>query len=242
MANRRMFSRTVINTDSFIDLPASARALFFHIGLEADDDGFVTNCKSLVRCFGCSQDDLNILVSKGYLIRFESGTCVMTHWKLQNYIQSDRYAPSKCPEAKLVKAVNGVYEHVSIVDTECVQSVSTMDTQYSIGKDRLGKDRLGKDSIELDKDRVTTHTDIYSLLNINDAWRYDVSARRAVTQKLAEHIGSIKPELKCGALMECVHAAMAENGIDPQEIVEIAKVSDGIIDFSARLLGGTRSA
>ena len=139
MAERRMFARTVVNSDIFLDMPAATRALYFHLGMEADDDGFLNNPKGLVRYFGASQDDLKMLISKGFVIPFESGAIVIRHWKQSNYIQKDRYRPTKCTEEmNRLTVLNGVYS----MDTERIQSVSVMDTQDRIGKDRIGKDRI----------------------------------------------------------------------------------------------------
>ena len=80
MATRRMFSRTVIEDDNFIDMPATARLLYFDLGMRADDDGFINNPKSIIRLTGGSQDDLKILISKGYVIPFNSGVVVLRHW------------------------------------------------------------------------------------------------------------------------------------------------------------------
>ena len=141
MAERRMFARTVVNSDIFLDMPATTRALYFHLGMEADDDGFLNNPKGLVRYFGASQDDLKMLISKGFVIPFESGTIVIRHWKQSNYIQKDRYRPTKCTEEmNRLTVLNGVYS----MDTERIQSVSVMDTQDNIGKDNIGKDNIGK--------------------------------------------------------------------------------------------------
>ena len=100
MANRRMFSLDVVDTDDFIDLPVSAQALYFHLGMRADDDGFVSSPKKITKMVGCSADDMKILVDAGYLIPFESGVVVIKDWKVNNYIQKDRYTPTRYQEEK----------------------------------------------------------------------------------------------------------------------------------------------
>lgn len=94
MASRRMFSKDVVCSDRFLDMPASAQALYFQYGLEADDDGFVSAPKKILRLTNASDDDLKILVAKGFLIPFDSGVVVIRDWKINNYLRRDRYTPS----------------------------------------------------------------------------------------------------------------------------------------------------
>lgn len=84
MANKRMFSLDVIDTDKFTDMPLSAQALYFHLGLRADDDGFVASPRKIMKIVDCKQDDMKILIAKGYIIPFESGIIVIRHWKMHN--------------------------------------------------------------------------------------------------------------------------------------------------------------
>lgn len=146
MANRRMFSKDVVETDKFLNMPLTSQALYFHLGMEADDDGFVASPKKVQRSIGCSEGDLQILASRGFIIPFESGIVVLVHWKQNNYIQADRYRKTvHKEEAALLQNDNYVY---SLVPT-CIHPVSSLDPQ-----DSIGKDRVGKDSIELDKDNI----------------------------------------------------------------------------------------
>ena len=91
MAQRRMFSLLVIDTDHFMDMPASAQALYFHLGMHGDDDGFVSSPKKITRAAGCCDNDLQILASQGYIIPFKSGVVVITDWRLHNTLKNDRY-------------------------------------------------------------------------------------------------------------------------------------------------------
>lgn len=133
-----MFAKTIVTSDAFLDMPLSARCLYFTLGMFADDDGFVNNPKSIMRQVGASTDDLNLLLLKRFILTFESGIIVIKHWKIHNYIQKDRYKETKYIEEKatLMLDENGAY-------TECIQDVSKLETQVSIGKSR---DRLGKSS------------------------------------------------------------------------------------------------
>ena len=155
MAERRMFAKTIVDSDMFIDMPMSARLLYYDLAMRADDDGFVNSPKKIMRFVGASMDDMNVLIAKQFIILFESGVVVIKHWKIHNYIQKDRYkATSYQAEKESLTLKNGTYytddlPDVSNLDTECIQDVYSLDTQ-----DRLGKVRLGKDRIELGKDRV----------------------------------------------------------------------------------------
>lgn len=133
MANRRMFSLDVVDTDKFLDMPATSQNLYFHLGMRADDDGFVSNPKKITKLVNCGNDDLNVLISRGFVIALEDGIVVIRHWKQNNYIQSDRYRRTvyqKQRDALTVK--DGVYE----VDTKCIQTVSEMEAQVRIDKNR----------------------------------------------------------------------------------------------------------
>lgn len=143
MAQRRMFSLKVIDTDNFLDMSQTAQLLYFHLSMRADDDGFVANPKRVMRMANISDDDLKILIVKKYIIPFESGICVIKDWKIHNYIQSDRYQETHYLDEKsqLLEDDNGCY---LLEDTKCIQNVSKMDTQVRLGKVRLGKDRDSK--------------------------------------------------------------------------------------------------
>ncbi len=140
VANRRMFSLDVVNTDRFMEMPLTAQALYFHLGMRADDDGFIASPRQIMKAVECKQDDMKILVSKGYVIPFESGIVVIRHWKQHNYIQSDRYRKTKFLEERNHLELA---ENVYITDTERIQNGSNVEPQ-----DRIGKDRV-RDSIEL---------------------------------------------------------------------------------------------
>lgn len=143
MAERRMFAKTIIDSDAFLDMPLSTQTLYFHLSMRADDDGFINNPKKIQRMIGASDDDLKLLIAKSFIIPFESGIVVIKHWKIHNYIQSDRYKPTVYQEEKtyLETKENRAYtllapeENQS--DTECIHDGYSSDTQVSIGKTRL---------------------------------------------------------------------------------------------------------
>lgn len=132
-----MFSLQIVDSDAFLDMPTSSQLLYFHLSMRADDDGFVDNPKKIMRAGGSSEDDLKVLKSKRFILSFESGVIVIKHWKIHNYIQKDRYTETKYLDEKngLTTKGNGSY-------TECIQNVSSLDTQVRLGKDRLGKVRI----------------------------------------------------------------------------------------------------
>lgn len=138
MAERRMFTKRITESDAFLDMPMSAQCLYFHLNMSADDDGFLNSPKKIQRQVGASDDDFKLLLAKSFIIAFESGIIVIKHWKMHNYIQSDRYKPTDYIEEKsrlYIKKNKSYTLNENEMDTECIQNVS-------VGKDRLGKDRL----------------------------------------------------------------------------------------------------
>lgn len=125
MAEKRMFARRIIENDAFIDLPATARLLYYDLGMRADDDGFIDSPKAIVRQTGASMGDLNALISCGLVISFKNGIIVITHWKMNNYIQKDRYKPTMYEREKqmLTLGENNAYLlDLSKMDTDCIQN------------------------------------------------------------------------------------------------------------------------
>lgn len=165
MAERRMFAKTIIDSDAFLDMPTSTQAFYFHLGMRADDDGFINNPKKIQKIVGGNDDDFKLLIAKRFIIPFESGVVVIKHWKIHNYIQSDRYKPTLYQEEKrqLVTKDNKGYTVLETVDnstmyTECIQDGYT-------GKVRLGKDRLGKDNKDRKKPDPIPYQEIVDLFN-----------------------------------------------------------------------------
>lgn len=133
MAHRRMFSLSVVDTDRFLEMPSSTQALYFHLGMRADDDGFVAAPKSIAAICGCSVDDIRLLAMKGFVQAFETGVLVIIDWKENNKIRKDRYTPTKFTHEKMLLDDN--------------QNGNQSDTQTAtewLPQDRLGKDRIGK--------------------------------------------------------------------------------------------------
>ena len=128
-----MFNKTITNNDNFLEMPDSSQNLYFHLSMNADDDGFVDNWKSIIRMTGHKEDDLKILIAKQYIIPFESGVIVIRHWRLNNYLQKDRITPTNYKEEKalLTTDMNNVYN----LDTKCIHSID----KNSIDKNSIDK-------------------------------------------------------------------------------------------------------
>lgn len=139
VAERRMFAKTIIDSDAFLDMPLSSQALYFHLSMRADDDGFINNPRKVQRMVGSSEDDLKLLMVKRFILAFDSGVIVIKHWKLHNYIRNDRYKPTlyQDEKAQLIEKDNKVYSK----SNDGIPDGYQMDTQVRLGKDRLGKDR-----------------------------------------------------------------------------------------------------
>lgn len=138
MAERRMFAKSIIDSDSFIDMPTSSRLLYYDLSMRADDDGFVNSPKKIIKMTGASDDDLKLLIAKKFLIPFESGVVVIKHWKIHNYIQKDRYKETLHLEEK---ALLGTLENKEYtLDTQCIQNGYNLDTQVRLDKDSIDKD------------------------------------------------------------------------------------------------------
>lgn len=167
MAEKRMFAKSIVLSDAFLDMPASARSLYFTLGMCADDDGFVSAPKSIMRQCGASQDDLAILVTKRFILTFDSGVIVIKHWRINNTLKNDRHRPTEHQEelAQLAVKANKAYtERAKLPPTDgafpppepsppssetspeptWIQSGSKVEPQNSIGlaEGRLEEDRL----------------------------------------------------------------------------------------------------
>jgi len=158
-----MFAKTIIDSDAFLDMPLSTQALYFHLSMRADDDGFINNPKKIQKMISCADDDLKLLVAKRFIIPFESGVVVIKHWKMHNYIQKDRYKETMYQDEKNLLDVkeNKAYTLKSdvfkIVDTECLQDGYSLETQVRLGKDSIGKSIDKKEQHSLIKQNKTKY-------------------------------------------------------------------------------------
>lgn len=144
IAERRMFSKTIVDSDAFLDMPLSAQALYFHLNMRADDEGFVNNPKKIQRTINASADDLSLLILRRFIIPFESGIVVIKHWRIHNYIAKDRFKPTvyKDERSQLHLKTNNAYT-LNADDspyTKCIQDVYKTETQVRLGKYRLDEE------------------------------------------------------------------------------------------------------
>ena len=155
-----MFSKQITDTDAFLDMPATAQNLYFHLNMHADDDGFLGNAKTIRRMIGASEDDLKVLVAKQFILIFPDGVAVIRDWHIHNYIQKDRYHPTVYEKDKKKLSLNNTKQYeiktskkvvesidqkdVNEMDTPCIQNVNEMYTEVRLGKDRLDKSKNNK--------------------------------------------------------------------------------------------------
>lgn len=141
MAERRMFTKKITNSDEFISMPHSSQNLYFHLNMEADDEGFVNGVKRIMRTINANEDDLRILITKRFLIVFESGVIVIKHWKLHNSIRNDRFKPTDyiTEKSQIIEKDNGIYTDLQPNDNQ-----ETTTWVHRLGKDSIGKDSIGK--------------------------------------------------------------------------------------------------
>ena len=132
MAQKRMFDKTITNSDDFLDLPDSTQVLYFHLSMNADDDGFVNNWKSILRMTGTKEDDLKLLIQKSFIIPFESGVIVIKHWRINNFLRKDRHVDTKFQKELSMLEVNDNQEY----------------TWLTGGQPSIDKNRIEKNSIE----------------------------------------------------------------------------------------------
>lgn len=140
MAERRMFAKTIIDSDAFLDMPQSTQLLYFHLAMRADDDGFINNPKSIMRNVKCNEDDLKLLITKKFIIPFESGIVVIKHWKIHNYIRKDTYTETKYKEEKALLELDENKSYRQLPQG-CDEYVTGSSTQVRIGKVSIGKDK-----------------------------------------------------------------------------------------------------
>lgn len=140
-----MFAKSIIGSDAFIEMPLSTQALYFHLGMQADDDGFVNSPKRVQRGIGGSEDDLKLLIAKGFIIPFDSGVVVIKHWNINNYIRKDRYISTNYTEEKEMLGIkqNGGY----FLKNPCLDMVGIPSVNQVATENRLEENSLVKSSI-----------------------------------------------------------------------------------------------
>lgn len=162
-----MFTNTITDSDLFLDMSLSAQALYFHLGLHADDDGFVSSPKRIARSIGCNEDDLKLLIAKGFVICFENGVIVITHWNLHNSIRKDRKKDTLFKTEKaLLSLDNGTYSKLdNQLTTACQPSVNQVSSQDKIRKDKISKDKTDSMSTAVDVRNASDYQGVVDLFN-----------------------------------------------------------------------------
>jgi DnaD/phage-associated family protein len=185
MAERRMFAKCITESDAFLDMPLSTQALYFHLGMIADDDGFVSSPKKITRSINASEDDLKLLLAKRFILGFESGIIVIKHWKMNNYIRTDRYKETTYLEEKQMLELkeNGSYTEMT---QNGIPNANQMDTQVRLGKVSLDK---SKDSIEKEETNQATGN-IIKIYEENIGMLTPISAQKLLsyTDDLSEEV------------------------------------------------------
>ena len=171
MAERRMFAKTIIDSDAFLDMPVTARLLYYDLSMRADDDGFVNSPKKIMRMVGASQDDLTILALRKFIIGFDNGVLVIKHWRIHNYIRKDTYneTPYKEQKSQLELDENNAYRLASTDSPLLVDGPST--------QDRLGKDRVGK---EREEDTPPTKRTVFTPPTVEEIRAYCEERKNSV--------------------------------------------------------------
>lgn len=153
MAERRMFAKTIIDSDAFLEMPMSARLLYYDLGMRADDDGFVNNPRKIMKFIGSTTDDMNILIARKFILPFDSGVVVIKHWRIHNYIRKDTYNETTYKEekAQLVLDDNKTYKLLEKpVDYE-TKKIAVDDTSTQVSIDKVSIDKYSLDNIHSNK-------------------------------------------------------------------------------------------
>ena len=194
MAERRMFAKTIIDSDSFLDMPVSARLLYYDLGMRADDDGFVNSPKKIMKMIGATQDDLSILILKKFIIPFESGVVVIKHWKIHNYIRKDTYNETTYKDEKGILKLDENKAYTIDEEQQRLLLVDEPSTQV-----RLGKVSIGKDSI----DNITTTTNTEESQFLQVASEELINVTPMMFEMLLEYEKEYGEEICILAIKEC---------------------------------------
>ena len=162
-----MFNTQIVDSDAFLSMPLSSQALYFHLGMSADDDGFLNNPVQIARAINASQDDMNLLLLKKFILRFDTGVMVIKHWKINNYIRSDRYKPTLYQDElrQLEVKQDGGYRFIGAIENEKTPiNQQVLPNGYQNATEiRLDKIRLDKSSI----DKGSNNNDLYFMDQLN---------------------------------------------------------------------------
>jgi hypothetical protein len=183
MAERRMFAKTIIDSDAFLDLPSTAQLLYFQFGMRADDDGFINNPKMIMRVVRAAEDDMNVLIAKKFILPFENGVVVIKHWKINNYIQSDRYNPTKYKELLDQLTLD---ENKAYTKPDSIHDVYITDTQVRLDKVSIGKDSIEKNSLNAPLKNDVVVSNYFDNLELNTLFNEFLALRIKLKAKNTE--------------------------------------------------------
>lgn len=223
MAERRMFSKKIIDSDAFLDMPLTTQALYFHLSMRADDDGFVSNPKRIRTMVGASEDDLKLLIAKRFVLTFDSGVVVIKHWRIHNYINPDRYIPTTYVEEKSTLTLDNkkaytecLHDVVQNVVHDVVQNGDKMYTQVNVGQVSLNNvsKNVDKDNTACARAReeLESYDDILDSCGITDGSlrriifefikHCQLNGRKVTNAKLYDIIVRLDLQTHCNAQQE----------------------------------------
>ena len=183
MANKRMFSKQITTSDAFVDMPMSSQLLYFHLNMEADDEGFVSNPNRITKMVGANTDDLKVLLAKRFILAFESGVVVIKHWLLHNAVRKDMYKETQYLDEKKLLQIkdNSVYTEV--------RNESVTKPLHRIDKIRLDKDRIEQDTTETSSVEIPILIKAFEGLNPASKKFYGNKTQRQACNTLIETYG-----------------------------------------------------
>lgn len=221
MAERRMFSKKIIDSDAFLDMPLTTQALYFHLSMRADDDGFVSNPKRIRTMVGASEDDLKLLIAKRFVLTFDSGVVVIKHWRIHNYINPDRYIPTTYVEEKSTLTLDNkkaytecLHDVVQNVVHDVVQNGDKMYTQVNVGQVSLNNvsKNVDKDNTARAREEIESYDAVLDSCGITDASlrrivfefikHCQLNGRKVTNAKLYDIIVRLDMQTHCNAQQE----------------------------------------
>lgn len=213
MANRRMFSRDVVMTDDFLDLPPTTKVLYFFLNLEADDDGFVANPKTIMRLVGTTKEDMKLLIEGNYVLLFNSGVVVITDWTEHNSIRKDRKKPTRfTEEMQQIALVEGnKYQWLSDVQPTDNQLTTKCQTNGCIGEDRIGEDRIGEErrgEVREEKQPTTTPPLNQDLVNLYQSFEAEIG--RPLSPLQTQDLQYMLEDFNADVILEALKEAVSQ--------------------------------
>lgn len=208
VANRRMFSRDIVMTDDFLDLPPTTKALYFFLNLEADDDGFVGNPKTIMRLVGTTKEDMKLLIEGNYVLLFNSGVVVITDWTEHNSIRKDRKKPTRfTEEMQQIALVEGnKYQWLSDVQPTDNQLTTKCQTNGCIGEDRIGEDRRGE--VREEKQPTTTPPLNQDLVNLYQSFEAEIG--RPLSPLQTQDLQYMLEDFNADVILEALKEAVSQ--------------------------------